>query len=175
MKKLIFASIASIVALLAVACSDPVSVEPSPTAVETPTSTPIPDPTECPTSEERAWFMETREFTDAIDEAYGNIGNLLERPRVGNSDWINDLAWEMAILSTNSDKLIAFESPPTARARAVHDKLIGMAEQNNASIEDLVRGIDDDDPDYLEKGSDHISRAGDYISEATELIREFCQ
>lgn len=115
-------------------------------------------------------------------EAFGLVdrfGEMADDPLVIVSDsWITKIAGHFFRMEQAADVLVNTDAPVVPALPIIQEietafKCAGQ--ETHRAIEDLVYGLDNILPVYLEKGIDHMDRTTACINQANELLIEYAK
>jgi len=123
------------------------------------------------TSAERAYATTIVSQATTVSNAFTELGKLLQNPQIGNEDWTLKMATQLAIIRTAYNKAMEIE-PPDSMTH-IHYKYVQAMKHYNTATELVAQGIDEMNPDLVNKATTEIQTGTQLINEVTELILEF--
>lgn len=133
----------------------------------------IGEPDEAPATndlsqDESAYLLQITDISSRVVAALSDINSLMQDSRVGQDDWIVDLATALvAIQIAYQDALII--TPPAVFAET-HALFLQAMELYNSATDDIAKAFDLLDASYIDSATDKILLANTYMAQVNEEI-----
>lgn len=139
---------------------------PRPTARPRPTATPVPARDN---SDELAYGAYVAKRGETIGASLGEIGALLENPRLGDDNWIFRFAAHTVAVELSADEIAAY-SPVPDSAAALHAALVDATGKCKAAMEPLRQGIDRRSVPLIEQSGVLMNQCQTQITETMPMM-----
>jgi hypothetical protein len=106
---------------------------------------------------------------ETIGTSLGEIGTLLQAPRLADDNWIFRFAAHTVAVELSADEIAAY-SPVPESAKAVHNVLVDATAKCKAAMEPLRRGIDRRSVPLIEQAGVLMNQCRTRTQEATPML-----
>ena len=130
-----------------------------------------PAPRPALTSAEQAYITTITKQATTVADTLTKLGQLFQNPQIDNEDWLLTTALGLTIIRTAYNNAMEIE-PPDSMTH-LHYKYVEGMKHLNTSTELIVQGLDEMNPNLLEKASIEIETGGHLLAEAMELMLKF--
>ncbi len=139
-----------------------------PTASPQPTVAPAPD-----AGDAQRYFSLVMGPTGDLGQALTNMGNLLQNPRIGNSDWTTDVAENLVAIRTAHTQLT--QVTPPAAMRDIHANLIDATSDCNDATYHVATGIDTSNVAEMHTATDLLASCTRKITRTTKMLKDYSE
>jgi hypothetical protein len=123
------------------------------------------------TASERNYALAMADHGSRVVAAMSEASNLMENAQIGNDEWIQDLATQLARIRLLYDEALEME-PPSSMVD-IHYKYIQAMSHIDTCTDFITEGIDTLNVNLLDQAKSESDMAMEYMGQAADMLSDF--